>query len=80
MTAYVNLHGHPLDVSAADAVRRVHPKAVAKEWEIAPGSWYVIVRDHPHAAIIGTGANAESAWRDAWSRMLADDMQREAGQ
>lgn len=28
-------------------------------------------------ATIGSGATEESAWRDAWSRMLADDIAKE---
>lgn len=79
MTAYVNIHGQPLDVSAKDAVRAIVPEAIAKRQALMRGDFWKVWRSgHPQAVVIGTGASEESAWRDAWSRMLADDVAKEA--
>jgi hypothetical protein len=78
VTAYVNVHGHPIGVSARDAVVAIVAEAVCNKSEILAGeTWVVRKSAYKYAGIIGTGANEEAAWRDAWSRMLADDVARE---
>lgn len=77
--AYVNVHGQPLNVSARDAVLAILPDAVCKNDRFPHDPmWMVRKSAHRCAAIVGTGKSEESAWRDAWSRMLADDVAREA--
>lgn len=76
--AYVNIHGQPLGVSARDAVLAVNAAAVCAKSEFKkPALWTVRRSGHRAAAVIGTGANKESAWRDAWSRMLVESMKSE---
>lgn len=89
MTAYVNVHGQPLDLSARDAVLACEPQAYSDVrkvrrygskrqedyWEIRKARLDGKRRNSDR--LIGDGANEESAWRAAWSRMLADDMARE---
>lgn len=78
MTAYYNIHGEQLTLSARDAVLQVLPDAVA----VKPKSqllgrepiWTVHKSGHRSASTIGAGASEESAWRDAWSRMLVESM------
>jgi membrane protein required for beta-lactamase induction len=78
MSAYVNVHGQPLAVSARDAVRVVFPDSLARVTKmLKPPMWQVLKAAHHSAALIGTGANEESAWRDAWSRVLAESVERE---
>ncbi len=94
MSAYVNIHGQPLELSAKDAVLAVDSDAYARleksVWVVRhrdrkKSVWVVRHRDrsepfeewHP---LIGCGVNEESAWRAAWSRMLADDVAKEARQ
>lgn len=78
MSAYVNIHGQPLELSAKDAVLAIVPGAIVKRNGLLVGEiWKVWRSGHPQAALIGTGANEEPAWRDAWSRMLADDVAKE---
>lgn len=78
MSAYVNVHGDPIDVSARDAVRAIEPTAVCSKDDIlAGGLWIVRRTPHRYSSLIGTGQNEEAAWRDAWSRMLADDIAKE---
>jgi hypothetical protein len=78
VTAYVNIHGKPIGVSARDAVVAIVAEAVCSKAEFLSGeTWIVRKSSNKYAAIIGTGANEEAAWRDAWSRMLADDVARE---
>lgn len=77
MSAYVNIHGQPLSTSAAEAVRAILPKATCRKADLLIGPmWVVLKTDHRYSGVIGTGASEESAWRDAWSRMLAEDLQR----
>lgn len=79
MSAYVNIHGQPLSTSAAEAVLAILPTAVCAASDLFAGPmWVVRKTDRRASGVIGTGANEEAAWRDAWSRMLADDLQREA--
>jgi hypothetical protein len=75
MSAYVNIHGEPSSVSARDAVLAILPDAVcAKGTGLALELWVVRKSARRFSRSIGTGANEEAAWRDAWSRMLADDI------
>lgn len=78
MTAYYNIHGEQLTLSARDAVVVVHPQAVATCEPMLDHMWVVCKSSHGSAARIGTGASEESAWRDAWSRMLAEQVEKEA--
>lgn len=77
MSAYVNIHGKPLATSARDALIAVEPAAVCKQEHDLPSLWVVRRSARWSASIIGTGANEEAAWRDAWSRVLAEIVQRE---
>lgn len=78
MTAYVNVHGQPINVSARDAVIALYSDAVAKKAKYATtAEWTVRKSAHVQAPIIGAGASEESAWRDAWSRELAGVVKRE---
>lgn len=80
MTAYYNIHGRPLNVSARDAVREIEHSAVVVRYKLLKGEcWQVRRSDHPLAAVIGTAATEEAAWRNAWSRMLADAMTKKDG-
>jgi hypothetical protein len=76
VSAYVNVHGHPIGVSARDAVLAIEPNAVCEPEFVADG---YAVRRTPNrfAKIIGTGINEEAAWRAAWSRMVDDDIAKE---
>lgn len=88
MTAYVNVHGRPLEVSARDAVLQLEPRAIALRRPSLSVSavatdvvkrelwWQVRRTPHTGAAILGTGATEESAWREAWSRILAEEVKR----
>jgi hypothetical protein len=75
MSAYVNIHGQPIGVSARDAVVAIHREAWAAHTRLSSEMW--VVYRTPRSDPIGTGASEESAWRDAWSRMLADDVAKE---
>lgn len=80
---YTNIHGQPLRVSAEDAVLACEPKAYASyepleyhdhkepRWVIRIQDWRAFAYQHQQ---IGAGATEESAWREAWSRMLADEV------
>lgn len=79
MSAYVNVHGEPIAVSARDAVLVLFPEAIAHFRGLTMNkTWCIYKSEHRSAKLLGTGANAEAAWRDAWSRMLADDLAKEA--
>lgn len=89
MTAYYNIHGKPVNVSAKDAVLQYELEAYAIDKPVKrdgqPESFWLIrkpgdVIGAPEwDATIGSGATEESAWRDAWSRMLADDIAKGDG-
>lgn len=76
--AYCNVHGQPVDVSARDAVIAIHPEATAKKNSLlVSGMWIVRRTGNSFASIIGTGATEEAAWREAWSRILAEEVAKE---
>ncbi len=78
MSAYVNIHGEPSGVSARDALRVILPEAVCTKGNLISSELLIVRRSARRGcAPLGTGANEEAAWRDAWSRMLADDVARE---
>lgn len=78
MTAYVNVHGKPIAVSARDAVIAIYPHAVVKRHELmAGGMWAIRKTARSDAVTIGTGASKEGAWREAWSRVLAEEVRKE---
>lgn len=73
--AYTNIHGQPLSLSARDAVLAIEPDARAARERLVKGEiWKVWRTGHPQASLIGTGSTEESAWREAWSRMLAEEV------
>lgn len=84
---YVNVHGQPVNVSARDAVLHVEPMAYAElegvltvdgeqnRWRVKRGS--PSGRQHWNNAVLGVGVNEESAWREAWSRILAEEVAKE---
>lgn len=77
--AYVNVHGQPISVSARDAVTAIEPAALCTRMDLGTEPMWVVYRtSHRSAARIGTGANEEAAWRDAWSRILAKEVAKEA--
>jgi hypothetical protein len=74
--AYFNVLGQPLTLSAKDAVLAREPRAYATSDEFGWRIKRAAAKRGPHWSNpdIGTGANEESAWREALSRLrLADD-------
>lgn len=74
--AYINIHGQPLNLSAKDAVLATNADAYAR---LENSVWVIRHRDRSEPfeewhQLIGCGANEESAWREAWSRMLAAEV------
>lgn len=83
MTTYVNVHGKPVNVSARDAVLALEPRAIARPQSFLgvdratrEVGWMIKRTSHDAAGTIGTGASEEGAWRDAWSRILAEEVKR----
>ncbi len=74
-SAYVDVHGDPVALSARDAVLAIEPQAIARRG--MGNAWWVCRSDRRDAKLIGTGETEESAWRDAWSRMLVESMKSE---
>jgi hypothetical protein len=72
---YVNVHGQPLGVSARMVVLMAAGSARCDRTldPMIVGGW--VVRDGT-GKLIGTGASEESAWRAAWSRILAEEVKR----
>lgn len=87
--AYFNVHGQPISVSARDAVIASEPYAYSKVHEVTRLStnrseelWQI----HRGRAdgkrrytdrLLGDGATEESAWRNTWSRILAEEVAKE---
>lgn len=73
--AYFNVHGEPLSLSAKDAVLAREPLAYA----VSDAHGWKILRAtekrgrHWSNPVLGVGANEESAWREALSRMRVED-------
>lgn len=80
IAAYFNIHGDPVGVSARDAVLKIEPSAWCKKrnpmWARGASLWS-IYRTPRSTTAIGQGASEESAWLNAWSRMLAESMKSE---
>ena len=88
--AYFNVHGVPLSLSAKDAVLAREPLAYAmsEEFEVYGGGRTTVweVRrsraDGKHRLgdrTLASGANEESAWREALSRMRVEDEKSQEG-
>jgi hypothetical protein len=90
MSAYFNVHGQPLAVSARDAVLVREPQAYAKVSKVLrhgrkrPEDYWEICRARTDGKrrnsdrVIGDGANEESAWRHTLSRMRVSDEEEAA--
>jgi hypothetical protein len=73
--AYFNVHGAPLRLSAKDAVLAREPLAYSDSDELGWKVRRATKKRGPHWSnpVLGTGANEESAWREALSRMRISD-------
>lgn len=92
-SAYFNVHGQPLALSARDAVLAREPLAYAEDLSgslvTAQGKPFLLWKVFrasptgkrlPSNAQLGSGASQEAAWLDALSRMrIADNEEAERG-
>lgn len=86
MSAYVNVHGAALSVSARNSVQALRPRAYAIKSELSvefdgPKAPCWLIREREYAVAtgmsyrhLGSGANEEAAWRAALSALRLEDL------